>query len=146
MPRATVILLFALLAIFSVTSDLAAQQATGSNNAGSPQPVFEMRTYTTHEGRLDALIRRFRDHTTRLFEKHGMVNIGYWVPQDSPLSANTLIYVLQYPSREAAVESWAAFRGDPEWQEVSRASQEDGTIVDNVVSVFMDPTDFSAIR
>lgn len=146
MPRATIILLFALLAIFSVTSELAAQQPTGSNNAVTVQPVFELRTYTTHAGRLDALIRRFRDHTTHLFERHGMVNVGYWVPQDSPLSANTLIYVLQHSSREAAVESWAAFRGDPEWQEAARASQEDGAIVDNVVSVFMDPTDFSAIR
>ena len=61
-------------------------------------------------------------------------------------TANTLIYVLQHANREAAVESWAAFRGDPEWQEAARASQEDGAIVDNVVSVFMDPTDFSAIR
>ena len=146
MPRATIILLFALLAIFSVTSELAAQQPTGSNNAVTVQPVFELRTYTTHAGRLDALIRRFRDHTTHLFERHGMVNVGYWVPQDSPLSVNTLIYVLQHASREAAVESWAAFRGDPEWQEAARASQEDGAIVDNVVSVFMDPTDFSAIR
>ena len=75
-----------------------------------------------------------------------MVNVGYWVPQDSPLSANTLIYVLQHANREAAVESWAAFRGDPEWQEAARASQEDGAIVDNVVSVFMAPPDFSAIR
>ena len=146
MLRATIILLFALLAIFSVTSELAAQQPAGSNNAVTMQPVFELRTYTTHEGRLDALIRRFRDHTTRLFERHGMVNVGYWVPQDSPLSDNTLIYVLQHANREAAVESWAAFRGDPEWQEAARASQEDGAIVDNVASVFMDPTDFSAIR
>ena len=146
MPRATVVLLFAFLAMFSPTTELAAQQPAGSSNTGAAQSVFELRTYTTHEGRLDALIRRFRDHTTHLFERHGMVNVGYWVPQDGPLSDNTLIYVLQHASREAADESWAAFRADPDWQEARDASQEDGAIVDNVVRVFMDPTDFSAIR
>ena len=146
MPQATVILPFAFLVMFSLTSELAVQQPAGSNDARTAQSVFELRTYTTHAGRLDALIRRFRDHTTHLFERYGMVNVGYWVPQDSPLSDNTLIYVLQHVSREAADESWAAFRADPDWQEARDASQEDGAIVDNVVGVFMDPTDFSAIR
>src|SRR6266498_318485 len=84
--------------------------------------VFEMRTYTTNEGKLDALLARFRDHTTRLFEKHGMTNIGYWVPKDEPLSKNTLVYILAYPSREAAKKSWDAFRSDPDWQKVQKES------------------------
>jgi len=108
--------------------------------------VFEMRTYTTVDGRLDALLTRFRDHTTKLFEKHGMTNIGYWVPQDAPLSKNTLVYVLAYPSREAAKKSWDAFRADPVWQKAQKESEVSGKIVDHVVSVFMDPTDFSKIK
>src|SRR2546430_10531384 len=105
---------------------LSALMAAGSvvlTTAIEAQPkgkVFEMRTYTTNEGKLDALLARFRDHTTRLFEKHGMTNIGYWVPKDEPLSKNTLIYILAFPSREAAQKSWAAFRSDPEWQKVQK--------------------------
>ena len=108
--------------------------------------VFEMRTYTTVDGRLDALLTRFRDHTTKLFEKHGMTNIGYWVPQDAPLSKNTLVYVLAYPSREAAKKSWDGFRTDPVWQKAQKESEVSGKIVDHVVSVFMDPADFSKIK
>ena len=74
--------------------------------------VFELRTYYAHEGKLDDLMARFRNHTTKLFEKHGMTNIGYWVPREQP---NTLTYVLAYPSREAATKSWDAFRKDPDW-------------------------------
>ena len=108
--------------------------------------VFEMRTYITHEGRLDALQQRFRNHTTRLFEKHGMTNIGYWVPQDTARSHNTLIYILAYPSREAARRSWRAFGADPEWQRVRAASEADGPIVRRVESVWLDPTAYSPTR
>jgi len=71
--------------------------------------VFELRTYTCFEGKLPDLLTRFRDHTMQIFEKHGMTSIAYWVPQDAPLSQNTLIYVLAHPSREAAKKNWAAF-------------------------------------
>lgn len=141
MPRVLPVLAIALMTLSWTASDLRAQEA-----ATSDTHVFELRTYTTHPGRLDALVRRFRDHTVRLFEKHGMVNIGYWLPQDEPLSENTLIYVLSHESREAAAESWNGFRSDPEWNVARDASQEDGPIVISVESVFMDPTDFSAIR
>ena len=108
--------------------------------------VFEQRIYTTKEGKLDDLLKRFRDHTTKLFEKHGMTNIGYWVPQEEPKSKNTLIYILAYPSREAAKKSWDAFRADPVWQKVQKESEVNGKIVDHVDSVFMDPADFSKIK
>jgi hypothetical protein len=108
--------------------------------------VFEMRTYTTHEGRLNALQARFRNHTTRLFEKHGMTNIGYWVPMDSPLSQNTLIYILSHRDRDTAKKSWDAFRNDPEWKKVQQASEADGKIVSKVDSVFMTAADYSKIK
>lgn len=108
--------------------------------------VFELRTYTTFEGKLPALHERFTNHTTKLFEKHGMRNIGYWVPQDSEKSSNTLIYIVSHKSREAAAQSWQAFGNDPEWQKVQSESIKDGEIVKGVESVFMDATEYSFIK
>ncbi len=105
--------------------------------------VFELRTYTTNEGKLPDLLKRFREHTTQIFEKHGMTNIGYWVPKEKP---NTLVYILAYPSREAATKAWTDFRADPEWIRVSKASEVNGKIVNHVDSVFMAPADFSPIK
>ena len=114
--------------------------------AASGGRVFEMRTYTTHPGKLDALNARFRDHTTRIFKKHGMENVGYWVPQDEPAHSNTLVYIIAHKSREAAKASWDAFRTDPEWKKVSAESEANGKIVLKVESVFMDPLDYSPIK
>src|ERR1700722_4155337 len=83
--------------------------------------VFEMRTYYAAPGKLDDLHARFRDHTMKLFEKHGMTNIGYWVPIDN--DENKLIYVLAYPSREAREASWKDFQADEEWKTVKAASE-----------------------
>jgi hypothetical protein len=117
--------------------------AAGAEPAGK---VFEIRTYHTFPGRLDALHKRFREHTLKMFEKHGMTNVGYWVPQDSPASGTTLIYVISHASREAAKANWAAFGSDPVWKKISEASQVDGKIVERVESVFMDATDYSPIQ
>ncbi len=110
--------------------------------------VFEIRTYTTPPGKLEALKARFRDHTIKVFDKYDMKSIGYWVPQDAPLKDNTLIYVLSHESREAAAKSWAAFRTDPDWVKAKTESEKDGalTIPNGVVSVFADPTEFSPIK
>lgn len=108
--------------------------------------VFEIRTYTTPEGKLDALKARFRDHTIRLFDRHDMKSVGYWTPEDAPLKSNTLIYILAHPSRDAAKKAWADFRDDPEWKKVSDESQRDGPIVSKVESVFIDATDYSPIK
>ena len=112
----------------------------------TPARVFELRTYHTFPARLDALHQRFRDHTRRVFEKHGMTNIGYWVPQDAPAHDNTLVYVVSPASRDQAKANWAAFMADPEWQKISADSQKDGKIVERVESVYLDATDYSAIR
>ena len=114
--------------------------------AAQAERVFELRTYTAPAGKLDALDARFREHTLSYFEKHGMTNVGYWIPIEEPASQNTIVYLLAHQSREAARESWAAFSADPGWQEVSRATQVDGRIVSNVESVFLRPTDYSPIK
>lgn len=108
--------------------------------------VYELRTYTSHPGKLENVLARFRDHTIKLFEKHGMVNVGYWVPQDEPRKSNTLIYVVKHRDLESAKKSWDAFRKDPDWLKVKTASEANGAIVDKVESVFMTPTDFSKLK
>jgi hypothetical protein len=105
--------------------------------------VYELRTYTCPEGKLQALQARFRDHTIAIFQRHGMESVGYWVPQDRP---NTLIYILAHPSLEAARKHWAEFRADPEWIKVKAASEVNGPLTTKTESVFMDPTDFSALK
>ena len=105
--------------------------------------VYELRTYHCYEGKLDALLARFRNHTTSIFEKHGMTNVGYWVPEEQK---DTLIYLLSFPSRDAAKKSWDAFRSDPEWKKVQAESEVNGKIVQKVDSVYMNPTDFSKLK
>lgn len=105
--------------------------------------VYELRTYTTHPGRLPALNKRFREHTMKLFEKHGMKNETYYVPTDPKLAENTLIYIISHDSEEAAKKSWDAFRKDPDWISARDASEADGKIVLKAESVFMRKTDYS---
>jgi hypothetical protein len=114
--------------------------------AAAPPRVFEIRTYHTFPGRLEALHKRFREHTMEIFRRHGMTNVAYWTPQDSPAKDNTLIYVISHASREAAQKNWADFGNDPEWKAVSAASEADGKIVEKVDSVFVDATDYSPLK
>ena len=149
----TLLLSVLLISVSINTSDSNGTSGTNSQNgvntegAGhdliSESLVYELRTYTTHEGKLDDLHARFEDHTMALFEKHGMTNIMYWSPQDPELSGNTLIYLLSHQSREAAEKSWDGFVNDEEWQRVYEASRADGPIVEWVESVFMTKTPYS---
>lgn len=109
--------------------------------------VFELRTYTCNEGKLEALKTRFRDHTIEIFKRHGMESIGYWIPQDGERSKTTLIYIIAHASREQAAKNWKEFSADPEWKKVAAASEVNGKIlVKPPESVFMDPADFSQIK
>ena len=136
MKLKTILLLAAVAACVSISPAAAEEHGR----------VFELRTYTCYEGKLPDLLARFRNHTMRIFEKHGMTNIAYWVPQDSPASQNTLIYVIAHASREAAKKNWSEFISDPEWQKVQKDSEANGKIVSKVESVYMDPTDFSPVK
>src|SRR5262249_56923250 len=80
------------------------------------------------------------------FDRHNMKSVGYWVPSEGPLAGKTLVYILEHPSREDATKNWAAFRADPEWVKVKAESEAAGPIVAKAESVFMTPTDFSAIK
>ena len=108
---------------------------------------FELRTYTASPERLDKLQARFRNHTLRLFEKHGMTNVGYWTAVNGENADRTLIYLMAYPSQEAREASWKTFRDDPEWQKARSASEADGVrLAEKVESRFMKPTDYSPMK
>ena len=140
MKRRTLLQSFPMFALLGKTA-LGDPQEKSSAQASTS--VYELRVYHTYEGKLDDLLARFRDHTMRLFEKHGMKNIAYWTPTDDPLKGKTLFYVIAHPSRDAAVTNWKAFSDDPEWQSVRDKSEANGKLVEKVDSTFLVLTDFS---
>ena len=120
---------------------LAASQRADPRQASTT--VYELRVYHAAAGKLGELLARFRDHTTKLFEKHGMKNVAYWTPVDEPDRASMLIYILQHPSREAATANWKSFQDDPEWKRVKEESEANGKLAEKIDSTFMALTDFS---
>ena len=104
------------------------------------------RTYTAHPGKLETLHQRFREHTNRLFQKHGMELVGYWTPVEGEEAKDTLIYVLAYPDRAARDKAWDAFRTDADWIVAKEQSEKNGPLVKNVESKFLAPTDYSPIK
>lgn len=104
------------------------------------QLLYELRTYTSHPGKLEALESRFRNHTMGLFEKHGIKNVSYWKPVEQP---NTLIYLVAHSSELEAANNWQAFGADPEWQAVYAESIAEGRLVANIQRIFMTTTDYS---
>lgn len=136
-----------LVVLLTLVAGFAAGAITQGTLAAQPQArVFELRTYTAPEGKLGELHKRFRDHTLRIFEKHGMTNVVYLAPLDAPASENQLVYLLAHKSREAAKESWSAFANDPEWKKVASESQANGRILTKVDSMFLTATDYSPMK
>lgn len=129
--RLTLFLLFLSFSLFSQTSQFVSKDSL----------CYELRVYHTAPSKLNDLMKRFRDHTTKLFEKHGMTNVGYWTPLDNP--DGKLYYILSYPNRAARDASWKAFGSDTTWQRVAKESEVNGKIVTKVESVFLKSTDFS---
>lgn len=124
--------------------DEKATQAAASADAKGR--YYEMRTYTTAEGKLEDLHNRFRNHTNRLFKKHGIEMVGYWTPADEAKSKSTLVFILAYPSREEREKRWQAFANDPEWKKAAAESERNGKIVVKVEQLFMNPTDYSPAK
>ena len=122
---------------------MSAAGASAQDPGASGSVVYELRVYHAVEGRLDDLLRRFRDHTVALFTKHGLKSVAYWTPTDEPLKGRTLIYILEHPSRVAAAANWKSFQADPEWVKVKGESEANGPLVEKVDSTYMAMTDFS---
>ena len=136
-------LLQALPAMFVPASLWGASQQGNDNPVQGSTKVYELRVYQAAAGKLAQLLARFREHTTKLFDRHGMKNVAYWTPVDEPQKSNTLIYILEHPSREAAAANWKSFQDDPEWKSVRDKSEANGKLVEKVESTFLVLTDFS---
>jgi hypothetical protein len=121
----------------------AASQQDNANPTHAATGVYELRVYHAAPGKLSDLQSRFRDHTINLFDRHGIKSVAYWTPLDEPEKSNTLIYILQHPSREAAVANWKSFQDDPEWQSVKAKSEANGKLAEKIDSTYLALTDFS---
>ena len=142
------VILLGLIAAALATGGMAAADRAASEKEKKKMDdrVFELRIYHAAPGKMKALHARFRDHTNKLFKKHGMTLIGYWTPTDEKEADKKLYYILAYPSKEAGEKSWKAFREDPAWLKAKGDSEKDGKLVDKVESVWMNPTDYSPIK
>lgn len=146
------------IALLLLPMGVFAQEANDPPSPKEGARIYEMRIYFPHEGKLEDLLTRFREHTTDLFEKHGFVNVAYWVtrPGESPSYATkmapfnegeeSLLYIVSFPDMEARNKSWEAFVNDPEWIRVYEESRKNGPLVREIEQLFMDPTDFSNLR
>jgi len=121
----------------------AASQQDKNNPVQSSKVVYELRIYHAAPGKLADLLARFRDHTVKLFARHGIKSVAYWTPVDEPQKSDTLVYILRHPSREAAAANWKAFQDDPEWKSVRDKSEENGKLVEKIDSTYLALTDFS---
>ena len=121
----------------------AASQQDNANPKQASTVVYELRIYHASPGKLGELLARFRDHTIKIFDRHGLKSVAYWTPVDEPQKSNTLIYILQHPSREEAAANWKSFRDDPEWKSVKEKSEVNGSLTEKVDSTYLALTDFS---
>jgi NIPSNAP len=122
-------------------------KASAKNAPVAASRVFELRTYYTNEGKLDDLHTRFRDHTCSLFKKHGAELIGFWTPLDDDKGkGGKLVYMLAFPSRDAAKKMWEDFGKDPEWRKAYAESRKNGALVKKVESIYLEPTDYSEMK
>jgi hypothetical protein len=125
---------------------------TGPIGGGAPvqaqtsSRVFELRTYTAHPGKFEAMKARFREHILPLFKKHNLTLVGFWTYADGPAAENALVYILSHESREAAKKNWAAFIADPVRVKVWAETEKDGPINLKVESVYINPFDMSPIK
>jgi hypothetical protein len=133
-------LALAFTAGFTIREAIPGEAVAPSQTKGK---VFELRTYTANEGKLETLHTTFKNHLMGFFQKHGITNVVYFKPTDAPLSQTTLIYLVSHDSREAAAKSWAAFRNDPDWKKISA---ETGPMASKVDSVFLETTDYSPMK
>jgi hypothetical protein len=133
-------------AMLSLAACVALSMSSTEAKAADGDRFFEMRTYYAAPGKLDAMHARFRDHTNKLFVKHGMQLVGYWVPAEGNGTTNTMVYILAYPSKEAREKAWKDFQADPDWVKAKTASEVDGKLVEKVDILYLKPTDYSPIK
>jgi hypothetical protein len=139
--------IFALAASsFAAGSFVTARFTKAATVSADSNRVYELRVYHANPGKLGDIVKRFRDDTRPVFDKHGITSVGYWTPQDAPLKDNELIYIVSHPSREAATKNWKEFGTSDEWKAIVARTEANGKLVDHIDSTFMDPTDYSKLK
>jgi hypothetical protein len=124
--------------------------AQQQNNAG----FYELRVYTAKPGKRDALAARFATRTAAIYARHGITNVGYWIPQQNDpalgiTAPDTFIYMRGYPSREERDQRLKAAHDDPEFTEVVRKQEgnPDTKLIERVHNIDMVPNgNYTAIR
>ena len=154
MKKLNILLIIAVL----FNSVISCSEVIETNDVADNHEVYEMRVYYTHEGKFDDILSRFENHTTKLFEKHGFTNVGYWTTtkRDSITFADefifqndgnkALVYIVSFKDMDSRNESWESFINDPEWIRVYEESRVDGPIVEEIEQVFLNPTTFSNLK
>ena len=148
-------LIFLLLLFSSCISN--SKEAVENNILSQKNEVYELRIYYTHEGKFDNIISRFENHTTRLFEKHGFTNVGYWTSKSREMASyadeilnnkdqGALYYIVSFPNMEERDKSWDLFENDPDWKKAYEESIKEGPIVSRIEQVFLNPTAFSKLK
>jgi hypothetical protein len=128
-----------------VAAGLAFHGGTGqSGEKKMDTRIFELRTYYVNPGKMDALHARFKNHTNKLLEKHGMQLLGFWTDAKEP--QRKLVYLVAHKSKEAADASWKAFGADPDWKAAKAKSEEGGKLVERFESLWLNPTEYSALK
>src|SRR5262249_50212978 len=142
------VILLGLVVAMLVTGSMAAADRADSDKEKKKMEdrVFELRIYHAAPGKMKALHARFRDHTNKLFEKHGMTMIAFWSPTDEKEAEKKLYYILAYPSKADGEKSWQAFLDDPAWKKARDESEKDGKLVDKIESTWLNPTDYSPLK
>jgi len=107
--------------------------------------IYEYRVYEAMPGKMPQLHARFRDHTLRLFERHGIKSIGYWTSMIGDYS-NRLIYIVAYENLEQRGRAWASFAADPEWHRVVEESTVGGALTTRTFNTMLNPTDYSPLQ
>lgn len=147
MRRMKIIALLSLLALVFGLGTIAGIRMDHAKAAPAEKPrIYELRTYTTNDGKLDNLHARFSNHTNHLFVKSGMTLIGYWTHASGDAADNTLVYLIAHEDADSAKASWRAFGSDPDWQKAYADSRKDGPLVKNITSQYLIPTDYSPLR
>ena len=107
--------------------------------------ICEMRVYRCLPGRLPNLLKRFENHTLKIWDKHGIRQAGFFTTVIGQ-SNQELTYFLSWESLAEREQKWTAFMNDPAWLTARADSEQDGQIVENIVSQILAPTAFSSVK
>ena len=114
--------------------------AMTSTAAAKDERVYELRTYTVAEGKLDAFTARMKQ-TIPLLTKSGITLHGAFVPLSNP--KGEFITLVSHANAEAQKSNWAAFQADADWKKLLADTETDGKLARKIETVSLVTTDFS---